>query len=688
MQVGAARREQRLRRRDLAIEQARWALNQPIGLPRSTRRPRSSTSPSGRRCRRSARRCATPSATTPSCSRSSRSSSGSRRAPRSLRAQPPAALLRAAARSTTRRSDIIQPQDDRLGLRRLHLGPRHRHAARGARSPQARIAADAEPRRARARAARARGGRARARSAPPRSGSPRSPRAEAAVGQAEENLRIRQQQFDVGRAHERGRARRRGAARRAARDARDRALPGAHAPRRAAAADGPAARRACSPERGDRMPRKRLIVVVVVARRSASPAPSTGGASGGADALHRLRRGRGARAPQRGHRARARGARSARATPCRPDAVVARLDDDDVREPDRRQAPARSPCTRPRSARQEERVAAGRAHLEAATSTRAAPTCGRPSPRRRSPSARLQRERGAGRRPAPAPRSSSTTRARARDQARSALDRAREMLARDGGRGAAASPSRATQLEVLARSASSRRAQLAELEVTRAKYEIQRADRRRPSCRRSSSGRASWRSRARRSSRCSIPRDKYVQIYVPVADVGALPRRPARRDRARQPSRAAASRARSASSPTRRTSRPRRSRRRERPHRPGLSRQGPHPRGRRALPARAPRATSISSTGDRRAHGRIAQRARRHERVAIRLRGLGSASAARRALAGVDLDARRPADRRRRRTRRRRQDDAAARARRPARGRGRARRTVLGYDLARRRDAS
>ncbi len=60
---------------------------------------------------------------------------------------------------------------------------------------------------------------------------------------------------------------------------------------------------------------------------------------------------------------------------------------------------------------------------------------------------------------------------------------------------------------------------------------------------------------------CSIPRDKYVQVYVPVADVGARARRTARRDRARQPprpARAGRDQLRRRPAPT---SRPRRSRR-------------------------------------------------------------------------------------------------------------------------------
>ena len=116
--------------------------------------------------------------------------------------------------------------------------------------------------------------------------------------------------------HERGRARRRGAARAAARDARHRALPGAHPPRRAAAADGPAARRARRTPRGSRRmasasrssspcsPSSRRAVWWL--RREHGPVHYTGFVEG-EERVH----------PQRGRRARARGAVRARATGAR-----------------------------------------------------------------------------------------------------------------------------------------------------------------------------------------------------------------------------------------------------------------------------------------------------------------------------------------------------------------------------------
>ena len=149
----------------------------------------------------------------------------------------------------------------------------------------------------------------------------------------------------------------------------------------------------------------------------------------------------------------------------------------------------------------------------------------------------------------------------ARDQASSARDRARDMLARTEAerrqhRRRAPSSSRCSrQQRELAE------AELDELRVTHGKYVdacAAGADARRD---RSSSGPASWRSLARRCWRCSIRRDQYVQIYVPVADLARVRVGQRGRDRARQRRPAAACRARSASSPIAPTSRRRRSRR-------------------------------------------------------------------------------------------------------------------------------
>ena len=103
------------------------------------------------------------------------------------------------------------------------------------------------------------------------------------------------------------------------------------------------------------------------------------------------------------------------------------------------------------------------------------------------------------------------------DQARSAVDRARDLRGARRPPRKARSPSRATSSRCCGRSASSPPAQLAELEVTRRQVRHPRAGRRHHGADASSSGRASWRSRAAPSSRCSIPTDKYVQVYVPVA---------------------------------------------------------------------------------------------------------------------------------------------------------------------------
>ena len=125
-----------------------------------------------------------------------------------------------------------------------------------------------------------------------------------------------------------------------------------------------------------------------------------------------------------------------------------------------------------------------------------------------------------------------------RDQARGAVDRAREMLARaeaeQTNSAMAASRARDGAPQARARARAARRARGAPREV---RGTSSRSCRR--WCRRSTSGRASSRSRARRSWRVIDPRDKYVQIYVPVADVERSARRPSRRDRARQSSRAA-----------------------------------------------------------------------------------------------------------------------------------------------------
>ena len=194
------RRAGQLLQRDLAIDQARWTLN------RADRRPRQRPDRGGATCARrptcppSARRSAWRTRDNPVAARLARGAAAPRgdSAPRSS-----AAACRASPRAA--RIDYSQ-----LGHRRSRsasapgssASPGTSGPTRGARrrSPRRASRRERNRHRARARAARARGGRAltqrRRRGAARRA----RPRREAAVGQAEENLRIRQQQFDAGRA--------------------------------------------------------------------------------------------------------------------------------------------------------------------------------------------------------------------------------------------------------------------------------------------------------------------------------------------------------------------------------------------------------------------------------------------------------------------------------------------------------
>jgi len=105
-----------------------------------------------------------------------------------------------------------------------------------------------------------------------------------------------------------------------------------------------------------------------------------------------------------------------------------------------------------------------------------------------------------------------------RDQARSALDRARELLARaEAEEGAIAVARR--QVEVLERHRDLTRAEIAELEVTRAKHEIHA-----PAVATVVQTQFIWPGELAQPGTAILsvldPADKYVQVYVPVADVG------------------------------------------------------------------------------------------------------------------------------------------------------------------------
>ena len=253
-------------------------------------------------------------------------------------------------------------------------------------------------------------------------------------------------------------------------------LPGAHAARRAAGADGPAARRRWRSPRGEppheqahsdrrRRPRRGRAARSGGCGREHGPVHYTGFVEG-EERVH----------PQRGRRARARGAvrrgrrgagRRRRRAPRRPATSPRRS----------RRSSARSRCSTPRSARRR-----SRSRSPTSTWQRDVSAARGRAARRRRPAA----ERAAAH-ASRASRSWSQTGAStaqllddaraARDQAASALDRAARACSGARRRRSAASRSRASQLEVAARSsASSRGAQLAELEVTRAKYAIRAPD--------------------------------------------------------------------------------------------------------------------------------------------------------------------------------------------------------------------
>src|SRR5437762_1732018 len=170
-----------------------------------------------------------------------------------------------------------------------------------------------------------------------------------------------------------------------------------------------------------------------------------------------------------------------------------------------------------------------------------------------------------------------------------------------------------------------------------------------PRCRRSSSGRASWRSRAPRSSRCSIrPTSTCRSTCRSPRSTASASGGASRSSSTATP--AAASRARSASSPIRRTSRPRRSRR------------GATAWARSTAPRCACwRTWSISS------RARKATCTAGHDPTARPREALRHPARARRHRSR----ARAARDRGHRRARRRREDDALARAGRAPRGRGR-----------------
>ena len=104
-----------------------------------------------------------------------------------------------------------------------------------------------------------------------------------------------------------------------------------------------------------------------------------------------------------------------------------------------------------------------------------------------------------------------------RDQARSALDRARDLLARaEAEEGAVAVAS--AQVEVLERRRELARAEIAQLEVTRAKSEVHA-----PAVATVVQTQFIWPGELAQPGTAILsvldPTDKYVQVYVPVADV-------------------------------------------------------------------------------------------------------------------------------------------------------------------------
>jgi HlyD family secretion protein len=107
-----------------------------------------------------------------------------------------------------------------------------------------------------------------------------------------------------------------------------------------------------------------------------------------------------------------------------------------------------------------------------------------------------------------------------RDESRSALERARQMLARAEAEEGEITVAR-RQADVLRERRELARAELAELEVTRAKYEIHA-----PEVRTVVQTQFVWPGELAQPGTAVVavldPRDKYVQIYVPVADVGRI----------------------------------------------------------------------------------------------------------------------------------------------------------------------
>jgi HlyD family secretion protein len=196
------------------------------------------------------------------------------------------------------------------------------------------------------------------------------------------------------------------------------------------------------------------------------------------------------------------------------DAVVARLDDDDVR-------------TRLASKRQELDVAGAdiaRQEQQVALigSTWTQDVSARRAELRQAESAAdlaertLKREQDLVKTGASTAQNLDDVRAR-RDQARSALDRARDMLARaEAEEGTIAVARR--ELEVLRQKRELTHAQIAELEVTQAKYTI-----RAPAVASVVQTQFIWPGELAQPGTSIVsvldPMDKYVQVYVPVADV-------------------------------------------------------------------------------------------------------------------------------------------------------------------------
>ena len=197
-----------------------------------------------------------------------------------------------------------------------------------------------------------------------------------------------------------------------------------------------------------------------------------------------------------------------------PNAVVARLDDDDIRsrleakrqeldmvEADIRRQQAQVALTEATWARD---VGARRAELRQAAS--AADVAERT----------FQREQQLVKTGASTAQLLDDARAR-RDQARSALDRARDLLARAEAEEGAVAVARG-QVEVLERRRDLARAEIAQLEVTRAKSEIHA-----PAVATVVQTQFIWPGELAQPGTAILsvldPADKYVQVYVPVADV-------------------------------------------------------------------------------------------------------------------------------------------------------------------------